>query len=90
MSSATLGPSISFGIADAVTIFSHDVALADAWETSICNQIRPEDKSVLDRVDVAEVDGIFAIIGDVTIRWGTPPARKMIPELFLIPTQGLL
>jgi ApbE superfamily uncharacterized protein (UPF0280 family) len=72
-SSATVGPSISFGIADAVTIFSHDVALSDAWATAVCNQIRPDDRSVLDRVNPDEVDGIFAILGDVTIRWGELP-----------------
>jgi ApbE superfamily uncharacterized protein (UPF0280 family) len=72
-SSATVGPSISFGIADAVTIFSHDVALADAWATSVCNQIRPDDRSVLDRVDPAEVAGIFAILGETIVRWGELP-----------------
>jgi ApbE superfamily uncharacterized protein (UPF0280 family) len=72
-SSATVGPSISFGIADAVTIFSRDVALSDAWATAVCNQIRPEDRSVLDRVDPEEVSGIFAIMGDVTVRWGDLP-----------------
>jgi uncharacterized protein len=72
-SSATVGPSISFGIADAVTIFSHDVALADAWATAVCNAIRPDDRSVLERIDPAEVDGIFAIMGDVTVTWGTLP-----------------
>lgn len=72
-SSATVGPSISFGIADAVTIFSPDVALADAWATSVCNQIRPNDISVLDRVDPAEVTGIFAIMGEKTVTWGAVP-----------------
>lgn len=72
-SSATVGPSVSFGIADAVTIFSHDVALADAWATAVCNVIRPSDRSVLDRVDPAEVDGIFAIMGDVSVEWGRLP-----------------
>jgi hypothetical protein len=72
-SSATVGPSISFGIADAVTIFSHDVALADAWATAVCNAIRPDDRSVLDRVNAAEVDGIFAIMGNVTVEWGVLP-----------------
>jgi len=42
-SSATVGPSISFGIADAVTVFSPDVACADAWATAICNQITRDD-----------------------------------------------
>ena len=72
-SSATVGPSISFGIADAVTIFSHDVALADAWATAICNEIRPSDHSVLDRVDPGEVSGIFAIMGETVVRWGELP-----------------
>jgi uncharacterized protein len=72
-SSATVGPSISFGIADAVTIFARDVALSDAWATAVCNQIRPGDRSVLDRVDPSEVAGIFAIMGDVTVRWGELP-----------------
>jgi ApbE superfamily uncharacterized protein (UPF0280 family) len=72
-SSATVGPSISFGIADAVTIFSCDVALSDAWATAVCNAIRPGDRSVLDRVDPGEVAGILAIMGDVTVRWGELP-----------------
>jgi len=72
-SSATVGPSISFGIADAVTIFSHDVALADAWATAVCNAIRPDDRSVLERIDPTEVSGVFAIMGDVTVEWGVLP-----------------
>ncbi len=72
-SSATVGPSVSFGVADAVTIFSRNVALSDAWATAVCNEIRPDDRSVLDRVDPAEVSGIFAIMGDVTVRWGQLP-----------------
>jgi len=72
-SSATVGPSISFGMADAVTVFSYDVALSDAWATSVCNQIRLSDRSILDRVGPTEVSGIFAIMGDVTVRWGDLP-----------------
>ena len=72
-SSATVGPSISFGIADAVTIFSHDVALADAWATSVCNLIRPDDQTILSRVNADEVLGIFAIIGNLSIKWGHLP-----------------
>jgi len=84
-SSATVGPSISLGMADAVTIFSHDVALADAWATGVCNAIRPDDRSVLDRVDSAEVDGIFAIMGDVTVAWGVlPPLVRAVVDGQLI------
>lgn len=72
-SSATVGPSISFGIADAVTIFSHDVALADAWATAVCNEIRPGDRSVLDRIDPSEVSGVFAIMGNEMVQWGDLP-----------------
>ena len=81
-SSATVGPSVSFGIADAVTIFSHDAALADAWATAVCNEIRPDDRSVLDRVDPLEVDGVFAIMGDETVQWGTLPrvVRAVVNE----------
>jgi len=84
-SSATVGPSISFGIADAVTIFSRDVALSDAWATSVCNQIRPDDQSVLDQIDPKEVDGILAIMGDVTVRWGQlPPLVSAVVDEQLI------
>lgn len=72
-SSATVGPSLSFGIADAVTVFSHDVALADAWATSICNQIRVGDTTVFSNLDPGEVDGVFAVLGNHTERWGTLP-----------------
>ncbi|MHB8053487.1 MAG: UPF0280 family protein [Methanoregula sp.] len=73
-SSATVGPSISLGIADAVTVFSHDVSLSDAWATAICNEIRPGDTSVFSRLVPGEVDGIYAIIGEWTRAWGSVPA----------------
>jgi uncharacterized protein len=72
-SSATVGPSISFGVADAVTIFSKNVALADAWATRVCNQIRPDDHTVFDEIDPSEVSGVFAIMGDSTATWGHLP-----------------
>ena len=84
-SSATVGPSVSFGIADAVTIFSHDVALSDAWATAVCNEIRPDNRSVLERVDPAEVEGIFAIMGDVIVEWGRlPPLFSAVVDEQLI------
>jgi len=84
-SSATVGPSISFGCADAVTIFSQDVALADAWATSVCNQIRPDDQTVLDRVNPEEVSGIFAIMGETVVKWGDlPPLVSAVVDEQLI------
>jgi len=84
-SSAMVGPSISFGNADAVTIFSCDVALADAWATSICNLIRPDDQSVLERIDLHEVQGVFAIIGESVVKWGhLPPLVSAVVDEQLI------
>jgi ApbE superfamily uncharacterized protein (UPF0280 family) len=84
-SSATVGPSISFGIADAVTIFSCDVALADAWATSVCNLIRPYDQSVLGRIDLHEVQGVFAIMGESVVKWGhLPPLVSALVDEQLI------
>ena len=84
-SSATVGPSISFGMADAVTIFSHDVALADAWATAVCNGIRPGDRHVLDRIDPSEVSGVFVIMGEEIVRWGElPPVVRAVVDEQLI------
>jgi hypothetical protein len=84
-SSATVGPSISFGIADAVTVFSHDVALADAWATSVCNLIRPGDQTVLDQINPHEVTGVFAIMGETMVKWGNlPPLVSAVVDEKLI------
>lgn len=72
-SSATVGPSISLGVADAVTVFAPDVAAADAWATAICNRITADDTSVLDTLVGMGVRGVLAIIGDAVIRWGDLP-----------------
>lgn len=72
-SSATVGPSISFGVADAVTVVAPDVAVADAWATAICNRITVDDTSVLDALPETGVRGVLAIIGDTVIRHGDLP-----------------
>ena len=84
-SSATVGPSISFGYADAVTVFSCDVALADAWATAVCNQIRPDDQQVLELINPDEVSGVFAIIGETLVKWGVlPPLVSAVVDEQLI------
>jgi uncharacterized protein len=83
-SSATVGPSVSLGVADAVTVFSPDVALADAWATAICNEIRPGDQRVLDRLGGSGVTAVVAILGEEIIRWGDPPPlvpAKVDPDI---------
>jgi ApbE superfamily uncharacterized protein (UPF0280 family) len=43
-SSGTVGPSLSFGKADAVAVACRDVLLADAFATALCNEVKiPDD-----------------------------------------------
>jgi hypothetical protein len=76
-SSATVGPSISFGMADAVTIFARDPLDADAWATAVCNKLRPDDQSVLDTIDPGRVEGVYAIMGETVVTWGQVP--RVVP-----------
>ena len=39
-SSGTVGHSLSFGVADACMVACHNGALADAWATALCNEIK--------------------------------------------------
>ena len=72
-SSATIGPSISLGSADAVTVFSDNVSVADAWATSLCNRLVPEDRSALDDLVGSRVHGVLAHFGEMMISHGTVP-----------------
>jgi len=67
-SSATVGPSLSFGRADAATVIAGDVALADAAATALGNAIRNKDrKSIKEEMDsllVEGIQGMMAIIED--------------------------
>jgi uncharacterized protein len=66
-SSGTVGPSMSFGIADAATIVSRDVPLADAAATALGNMIQgPSDlkKAVESAMRIPGVLGALAIIGE--------------------------
>lgn len=75
-SSASVGPSLSFGTADAVTVFSRDPALADAWATAICNEISPDCTGIMDRVPWDAVSGVFAIQGDWATAFGAVPPTE--------------
>ena len=79
-SSATVGPSVSLGVADSVTVFSPNVASADAWATAICNEIRASDRSVLKRLAGSDITGVVAVIGPEMVSWGSPPqlARALV------------
>jgi ApbE superfamily uncharacterized protein (UPF0280 family) len=83
-SSATVGPSVSLGIADAVTVFSENVASADAWATALCNDLRPEDRSAFLRLAGSDITAVIAIIGQKVLSWGDPPPlvpAKVNPDI---------
>ncbi|ADN36362.1 ApbE family lipoprotein [Methanolacinia petrolearia DSM 11571] len=84
-SSATVGPSISFGVADSVTVFSADVSLADAWATMICNDLRSPISEYPMNIDEMGVDGVFATFGKESAGWGIlPEIRAAIVDTGLI------
>ena len=66
-SSGTVGPSLSFGCADAVMIVCRDVLLADSYATAWANRIRSEEDAgpVVERAcDVPEILGAMAVKGE--------------------------
>lgn len=72
-SSATVGHSISLGVADAAVVFSQSPALADAWATAICNRMRMDDTAVVDEALLGGIEGACIIIGEWRYRKGTLP-----------------
>lgn len=72
-SSATVGPSISFGSADAVTVFSPDVSVADAYATALCNRLSPGDYSALSDLEGSPITGVLALFGEEMVVRGEVP-----------------
>lgn len=72
-SSGTVGPSLSFGSADAVTIVSRDAALADAAATAMGNRVKtPRDigRALELAPLIPHVDGALIIARDKIGLWG--------------------
>ncbi len=66
-SSATVGPSISFGKADAVCVISKSATLADAAASAIGNKVQNKNdiKKALDfGMKIKGIEGIIIIVGD--------------------------
>lgn len=66
-SSGTVGPSLSFGVADAATVLAPDAALADAVATGVGNRVQgPDDlQGAVDwALTVPGVRGAVAVLGD--------------------------
>ncbi|MDO5844134.1 MAG: UPF0280 family protein [Methanocorpusculum sp.] len=68
-SSATVGSSVSFGTADAVVCFSRNPSKADAWATSLCNRVTPENFESIAPAG-SSVFGVYAVIDDWIGKWG--------------------
>jgi len=67
-SSGKVGPSLSFGKADAVVVVSDSAALADAWATSLANLVRAkEDVEKVLRISESAygVQGVFVAFGEI-------------------------
>ena len=79
-SSGVIGPSISFGKAEAATVISRSVALADACATKLGNLIEREDQAIIQKAlgiitSIEGVEGALVIIGD------SIGAKGVLPEL---------
>jgi len=75
-SSGTVGPSISFGCADAATVISEDLALADAAATALGNAVQANGslKECFDAIDKPGVIGALVIRGEEMALWGELPS----------------
>ena len=72
-SSGTVGPSLSFGKADAAVVISPSAILADAWATRLGNEVKFADDvdKTLDFIKgKAEIKGVVIIIGEKIGVWG--------------------
>ncbi|MCC7576107.1 MAG: UPF0280 family protein [Methanomethylovorans sp.] len=76
-SSGTVGPSISFGMADAAIIFSDDASLADAAATALGNATYVGKEAVEKAFDVVKyvpgINGAVVIQGGYMGMWGSIP-----------------
>ncbi|MDD5112144.1 MAG: UPF0280 family protein [Candidatus Altiarchaeota archaeon] len=77
-SSATVGPSVSLGDADAITVVADTAALADAAATAVGNMVKG-DKGVERALDYGR--GIPGVRGLLIIRGGTLAAGGSLPEI---------
>jgi ApbE superfamily uncharacterized protein (UPF0280 family) len=90
-SSGTVGPSFSYGKADAAVVVSGNTVLADAAATALGNRVKTADdlESCFDYMEgMEEIEGALVIFGDRMAMWGSLPRlvkTKVDPALI---TQG--
>jgi ApbE superfamily uncharacterized protein (UPF0280 family) len=90
-SSGKIGHSLSFGNTDAVTVISHDVAVADAAATALGNLVytRQDVKNAFKVLDgINEIIGAAVIIGDKIGLWGDVPQIVTVDVPYKLITRG--
>jgi len=85
-SSGTIGPSISFGFADAALVISQDPALADAAATALGNAVSADETldNCFKAIKKPGIDGALVIRDDKLALWGDLPKiirAKLNPDL---------
>jgi ApbE superfamily uncharacterized protein (UPF0280 family) len=78
-SAGTVGPSISFGMADAAVVFSDDVSLADSAATALGNAVDVGKEAVEKAFDV--VKGISGIKGAVVVQGEYIGMWEKVPKI---------
>ncbi len=61
-SSATVGHALSFGVADACMIACHNGAMADAYATAFCNEVKNKEMVGNVTEKVLQIPGILAVV----------------------------
>ena len=79
-SSGTVGPSLSFGRADAVCVLAPSAALADAAATAAGNVVRSAldlEKGLAKAQAIEGLTGVVIILGDKLAAWGEIELTKI-------------
>lgn len=79
-SSGTVGHSLSFGLADAVTVFSPSASLADAAATAIGNRVHSAEdisKAIEFAQHIPGLSGVAIVKGDALGLWGKIQLRSL-------------
>jgi ApbE superfamily uncharacterized protein (UPF0280 family) len=79
-SSGTVGPSISFGVADAAVVFAPEASLADACATRLGNEVKSGQEEIM-RHALEVVCGIEGVDGALVVVEDRMALRGRVPEL---------